>query len=65
MGKMKELFTQYQEENDNLEWGDCIHYVEYDLDEPECRLILDEVNVAADDNEMESILEFLDKISEN
>jgi hypothetical protein len=66
MGKTKELFMQYQEENDNLDWVEYIHYTECDLAQNECRLATEvKYEQFHSSNEMDSILQFFDKISEN
>jgi hypothetical protein len=66
MGKMKELFMQYQEENNNLDWVDYMHYMECNLSEDESGLTTDTRNTQSNiSNEMDSILQFFDKISEN
>lgn len=65
MGKMKELFIQYQTENDRLDYVDYMHYAECDLVD-ECRLKTDaHYTQSHTTNDTDAILQFLDKISEN
>lgn len=69
MGKMKELFMeyqQYQEENNNTDYTDYIHHLESELDDNMRRLIQLEQNVhTLNTNDTDSILQYFDKISEN
>jgi len=65
MGKMKELFIQYQEEKDNLDYVDYMHYVECDLADDEYGLKTDAQDTKSHTNDTDSILQFFDKISEN
>jgi hypothetical protein len=66
MGKTKELFMQYQEENNNLDWVNHMQYVECNLSENESGLTKDSQPSKSNiSNDMDSILQFFDKISEN
>jgi len=57
---------QYQEENNNLDWANHMRYVERNLSENESRLISDSQSRQSNiSNDMDSILQFFDKISEN